>query len=42
MSEASKEKLKIPVVEDADATGQVADVYAEWRQKSGRQAVLPK
>ena len=39
MSESSKERLKVPVVEDADATGQVAKAYAEWRKKSGRQAV---
>jgi alkylhydroperoxidase family enzyme len=28
--------LKIPVVQDADATGDVAAVYDEWRAKSGR------
>ena len=30
-------KLKINVVEDADATGEVALVYDEWRAHSGRQ-----
>jgi hypothetical protein len=30
-------ELKIPVVQDADATGDVATVYDEWRAKSGRQ-----
>jgi alkylhydroperoxidase family enzyme len=29
--------LKIKVVEDADATGEVAAVYDEWRKHSGRQ-----
>jgi alkylhydroperoxidase family enzyme len=28
--------LKINVIEDADATGEVAKVYEEWRKKSGR------
>ncbi len=28
---------KINVTEDADATGELAQVYAEWRAKSGRQ-----
>ena len=28
---------KIEFVEDADATGEVARVYDEWRAKSGRQ-----
>ncbi len=28
---------KIDVIEDADATGDVAAVYEEWRQRSGRQ-----
>ena len=28
---------KIGFVEDADATGEVAKVYDEWRAKSGRQ-----
>jgi len=31
------EKTKIELIEDADATGDVAAVYDEWRQKSGRQ-----
>jgi uncharacterized peroxidase-related enzyme len=33
----SDPKNKIDVVEDANATGEVAQVYAEWRAKSGRQ-----
>jgi alkylhydroperoxidase family enzyme len=31
------DELKIPVVQDADATGQVAAVYDEWRAQTGRQ-----
>ncbi len=31
------DKTKIDLIEDADATGEVAKVYDEWRQKSGRQ-----
>jgi alkylhydroperoxidase family enzyme len=30
-------KTKIDVVEDADATGEIAQVYDEWRAHSGRQ-----
>src|SRR5882762_3345179 len=30
-------KTKIKVIEDADATGEVARVYDEWRAHSGRQ-----
>jgi uncharacterized peroxidase-related enzyme len=30
-------ETKIKIVEDADATGEVAAVYDEWRRKSGRQ-----
>jgi alkylhydroperoxidase family enzyme len=30
-------KTKIKVIEDADATGEVAKVYDEWRAHSGRQ-----
>ena len=30
---------KIKITEDADATGQVAEVYEEWRLKSGRTLV---
>jgi uncharacterized peroxidase-related enzyme len=30
-------ETKIKIVEDADATGDVAAVYDEWRKKSGRQ-----
>jgi alkylhydroperoxidase family enzyme len=30
---------KINLIEDQDATGDVAAVYAEWRAKSGRQNV---
>jgi hypothetical protein len=33
----SEHELKIPVIEDADATGEVAEVYDLWRAKSGRQ-----
>lgn len=29
-------ELKIPVIEDADAKGEVAEVYDVWRAKSGR------
>ena len=31
------EETKIRLIEDADASGEVAAVYEEWRQKSGRQ-----
>lgn len=31
------EETKIRLIEDAEATGEVAAVYEEWRQKSGRQ-----
>jgi hypothetical protein len=31
-----EDQTKIKVVEDADATGEVAKVYDEWRAKSGR------
>jgi alkylhydroperoxidase family enzyme len=34
MSEPTK---KIDLIEDADAAGEVAKVYDEWRAKSGRQ-----
>ncbi len=30
---------KIDFIEDADATGEVAEVYDEWRAQSGRQAM---
>lgn len=30
---------KINLIEDADATGEVAQVYDEWRAESGRQQV---
>ncbi len=30
-------KTKIDLIEDRDATGEVAQVYEEWRAKSGRQ-----
>jgi alkylhydroperoxidase family enzyme len=30
-------KTKIGIIEDADATGEVAQVYDEWRAQSGRQ-----
>ena len=34
---SQKVEPKIAVVEDRDATGLVAEVYNEWRSKSGRQ-----
>ena len=34
---APSDAMKIRVVEDADAAGEVARVYDEWRAKSGRQ-----
>jgi alkylhydroperoxidase family enzyme len=30
-------KTKIDIIEDADATGEIAKVYDEWRAQSGRQ-----
>lgn len=30
-------KTKIALIEDADATGEVAKVYEQWRTQSGRQ-----
>ena len=33
----TSDAMKIRVVEDADAAGEVARVYDEWRAKSGRQ-----
>jgi hypothetical protein len=30
-------ETKIKIIEDADATGDVASVYDEWRRKSGRE-----
>jgi len=32
-----KVERKIELIEDADATGDIATVYNEWRAKSGRQ-----
>ena len=32
-------KTKIDLIHDAEATGEVARVYDEWRAKSGRQKV---
>jgi hypothetical protein len=32
-------KTKIDIIEDADATGEVAQVYDEWRAQSGRQNI---
>jgi len=32
-------KTKIDVIEDSDATGEIAKVYDEWRAHSGRQNV---
>jgi len=31
------DETKIKIIEDRDATGEVAQVYGEWRAKSGRQ-----
>jgi hypothetical protein len=31
--------LKIPVVEDQQATGLVAEVYEEWKRRTGRAAM---
>ncbi len=31
------QQTKIKLIEDRDATGEVAQVYDEWRAKSGRQ-----
>lgn len=33
----SEQKTKIKLIEDAEADGEVARVYDEWRAKSGRQ-----
>jgi len=33
----AEHQTKIELIEDQDATGEVATVYAEWRAKSGRQ-----
>jgi uncharacterized peroxidase-related enzyme len=33
----AESRIKIQLIEDADAKGEVAAVYDEWRQKSGRQ-----
>ncbi len=35
----SDPELKIKLIEDADATGEVAAVYDEWRAQSGRQTM---
>ena len=32
-------ETKIKLIEDRDAAGEVAEVYDEWRAKSGRQKV---
>lgn len=37
MTDQTNPKLKIGVIEDADATGEIATVYDEWRSHSGRQ-----
>jgi hypothetical protein len=37
MPESPLRNTKIKVVEDADATGAVAEVYGWWKQKTGRQ-----
>lgn len=34
-----KSELKIGVIEDAAAEGEIAKVYEEWRAKSGRELV---
>jgi hypothetical protein len=39
IEDTSKLRTKIAVVGDAEATGEVADVYNEWRRASGRQIV---
>ena len=39
MDEIKPTAQKIPVTEDADATGLCAEVYDEWRAKSGRHRV---
>jgi alkylhydroperoxidase family enzyme len=36
-SAMTEQKTKIQLIEDAEATGELAAVYDEWRQKSGRQ-----
>jgi alkylhydroperoxidase family enzyme len=36
---ANTSETKIKLVEDAEATGLVAEVYDEWRKKSGREEV---
>jgi len=33
----TENETKIKLIEDQDATGEVATVYDEWRAKSGRQ-----
>jgi hypothetical protein len=33
----AESRTKIQLIEDADASGDVAAVYDEWRHKSGRQ-----
>lgn len=33
----TEHQTKIKLIEDQDATGEVATVYDEWRAKSGRQ-----
>jgi alkylhydroperoxidase family enzyme len=33
----SDPKLKIALIEDQDATGEVAEVYSLWRAQSGRE-----
>jgi alkylhydroperoxidase family enzyme len=33
----ANDEAKIRLIEDANATGEVAEVYDEWRQMSGRQ-----
>ena len=33
----ANDETKIRLIEDANATGEVAEVYDEWRQMSGRQ-----
>jgi hypothetical protein len=33
----AEQQTKIKLIEDNDATGEVATVYDEWRAKSGRQ-----
>jgi hypothetical protein len=37
MSERELTETKIKLTEDADASGDVAEVYTQWKQKTGRE-----